>query len=137
MRSFTIGAAALAATLALSGAAFAQAGSAATGNSNTQMKGQSMTQGGMGAQMGEDLAAPRATGTTARGVARSGEMGEMRSSTRSKGQMGAASRSQKARASQRRAADRETTGSVRSGQEMQDMGGSGSMGATGMGSGRR
>ncbi len=70
MRMITLGATALAASLALSGAAFAQAKSTGSnmGNSNTQMKGSGMTQGGMGAQMGEG-----ATGATAR----SGDMGAM------------------------------------------------------------
>jgi hypothetical protein len=71
MRSITFGAAALAASLALTGAAFAQSKNTGSnmGNSNTQMKGSGMTQGGMGAQMGEDgvstrtMKRPATTGT--------------------------------------------------------------------------
>ncbi len=139
MRMITLGATALAASLALSGAAFAQAKSTGSnmGNSNTQMKGSGMTQGGMGAAMGEDGMAT--TGTTARGMARSGEMGEMRSSTRSKGQMGAASRSQKAKAAERRRTMQRpaTTGTISGGGSAMDAESIGGSSATGMGSGRR
>jgi hypothetical protein len=67
-------------------------------------------------------------------------MGEMRSSTRSKGQMGAASRSQKAKAAERRRTMQRpaTTGTISrsgSGMDAESIGGAG--GATGMGSGRR